>query len=239
MPTHQRSHALIPVLDHQDPFSAFSQWYFWISLYMAVQTLTRTSFGFLHNTQHLDCIINATDYWPFERVFYMECCSSHITVLDSWSGTSMFSVVPLNKSTMLSFTLPPHTCYANNLKKFYSVSLWPCLMQPLRAILLWKMKDMRVEVKISTYPLLSDRLPESTMFPVMWTSPLTLLHHAPQLPANHAASLSATSYHSIALMTKKVPQLTFHLLTAPHHHRTPWTLHSSHCSNPSIPYVMT
>ena len=32
---------------------------------MAVQTLTTTSFDFLHNTQHLDYIINATDYWPF------------------------------------------------------------------------------------------------------------------------------------------------------------------------------
>ena len=38
---------------------------------------------------------------------------------------------------------------------------------------------------------------------------------------------------------KKVPQLTFHLLTAPHHHRTPWVLHSRHIPSPSIPCVMT
>ena len=60
------------------------------------------------------------------------------------------------------------------------------------------MKDMRVEVKISTYPLLSDELPESTMFPVMTTSPLTLLLHAAQLPASHIISLYDASYHSAA-----------------------------------------
>ena len=82
------------------------------------------------------------------------------------------------------------------------------------------MKDMRVKVKISTYPLLSDKLQESTMFPVMKTSPLTLLHHAPQLPASHIISPNAASYHLVALMTKKVVHFTFHLITAPYHHRT-------------------
>ena len=67
------------------------------------------------------------------------------------------------------------------------------------------MKDMRVEVKISTYPLLSDELPESTMFPVMDTFPLILLLHAAQLPASHLTSLYIVSYHSVALMMKKVP----------------------------------
>ena len=61
------------------------------------------------------------------------------------------------------------------------------------------MKDMRVEVKISTYPLLLDEIPESTMFSVMKTSPLNLVSPTPQLPAHHIASLYATSYHSIAL----------------------------------------
>ena len=62
-------------------------------------------------------------------------------------------------------------------------------MQPLKANLHWKMKDIRVEVKISTYPLFSDIIPESTMFPVMTTSPLTLLLHAAQVPASHIPSL--------------------------------------------------
>ena len=68
--------------------------------------------------------------------------------------------------------------------------------------------------------------------PLRWTSRihhvssdenifLTLLHHTLQLPASHVASLYTTGYHSVALMTNKVPQFTFHLLTAPYHHRTP------------------
>ena len=72
------------------------------------------------------------------------------------------------------------------------------------------MKDMTVEVKISTYPPLSDELLESTMFPVMKTSPSDLLLCAAQLPASHIASLYDVSYHSVALMMKKVLQLTLH-----------------------------
>ena len=83
-------------------------------------------------------------------------------------------------------------------------------MQPLKANSHWKMKDMRVEVKITTNPLLSDELPESTMFTVMTASPLTLLHHTAQLPASHITSLYDASYHSVALMMKKVLQLTLH-----------------------------
>ena len=149
----------------------------------------------------------------------------------------MFSVVPLNKSTMLSFRLHPHTHYASNLKKFSSVTLWPCIMQPLKANLHWKMKDMRVEVKISTYPLLSDVPLESTMFPVITTFPLIPPLHATPQPASHIVSLHNTGYHSVPLMKKVLP-LTFQLLTAWHHHRTPWVFHNSHISSPSTPCVM-
>ena len=93
-------------------------------------------------------------------------------------------------------------------------------MQPLKANSHWKTKDMRVEVKISTYQLLSDVFPGSTMFPVMTTSPLIPLCHAAQLPASHIASLYDASYHSVPLTMKKVPQLTLDLLSAQHHHRT-------------------
>ena len=81
---------------------------------------------------------------------------------------------------------------------------------------------MRVEVRISTYPLLSDELPESTMFPVMKTSHSNLLPHAPQLPDGHIASLYTTGYHSVALTTKNDLQFRLHLITAPYHHRTLW-----------------
>ena len=56
------------------------------------------------------------------------------------------------------------------------------------------MKDMRVAVKILTFPLLSDEPPESTMSPVMTTSPLTLPPHAAWVPASHATKLYDAGY---------------------------------------------
>ena len=186
--------------------------------------------------------MNTTDYWPFVRQYSIWNATVSTLQFGQLILNLRGSVVPLNKSMLLSFTLPPHTCYTSNLKKFYSVTSRPCLIQPLRANSPWKMKDMRVEVKISTYSLLSDELPESTMFLVMKTSPSTLLPHTPQLPASHIASLCTTRYyqvHSVALMMKKVPQFTFHLITTPYHHRTPWVLHNIHCPSPSTLHVMT
>ena len=89
-------------------------------------------------------------------------------------------------------------------------------MQPLRANSPWKMKDMRVEVKISTYPLLLDKHTESTMFPVMTASPLTLPPHAAWVSASHAANLYDVGYPSVALMMNTVLQLTFHCPPAQH-----------------------
>ena len=58
-------------------------------------------------------------------------------------------------------------------------------MQTLKANLHYKMKNMRVEVTVLTYQLLSNVLQKSTMFPVMTTFPLILLLHTAQLPASH------------------------------------------------------
>ena len=112
-------------------------------------------------------------------------------------------------------------------------------MLPLKTNLPWKMKVIRVEVKISTYPLLSDILLEYTMFPAMKTFPLTWSLTAAWVPASHIASLFEFGYPSIPLMMKTVLQMTFHLLAAPCHHRTSWVLHSRHATSPSIPCVMT
>ena len=112
-------------------------------------------------------------------------------------------------------------------------------MQLLKANSHWKVKGMRVEVTISTYPPLSDVLLESTMYPVMATSPLTPSLHKAWVPARHTASLFNTGYPSAPLMIKKVLQLTFHLPAAQRHHRTPWVLHSRHATSPSISCVMT
>ena len=85
----------------------------------------------------------------------------------------------------------------------------------------------------------ADVLPESTMFPVMTISPLTLPLHAAQVPASHMASLFDAGNCSVHLKTKKVLQLTLYPPTAPYHHRTPWVLYSRHAKSPSIPCVMT
>ena len=92
----------------------------------------------------------------------------------------MFSVVPLNKSTMLSFTLHPCTYYASNLK-FNSFASWPDLMQPLKANLHYKTKDMRVEVKIPTYPT-----------PLIWTP---RIHH---VSSDDNISFDPSTLHSTA-----------------------------------------
>ena len=100
------------------------------------------------------------------------------------------------------------------------------------------MKDIRVEARPLTFPLLSEELSEFT-FPAMKTSLLTLLLHVPQLPASQIASLYATDYHLAVLMTKKFLQFMAHLTPAPHHHRIPWILQSLHQPSPSTPYMLT
>ena len=98
---------------------------------------------------------------------------------------------------------------------------------------------MRVGVKILTFPLLSDEPLESTMSPVMTTSPLTLPCYAVQVLASHAENLYDAGYPSVALMMKTVLQLTFHHLPAQQHCKAPWIFHSSHIQSTSLPYVMT
>ena len=76
------------------------------------------------------------------------------------------------------------------------------------------------------------------MFPVMTTSPLSPPLHTAPVPASHIANLYDASYHLVPLMMEKTLQLTLHPLTAPHHHRAPWVLHSSHIPNASLQYMM-
>ena len=94
----------------------------------------------------------------------------------------MFLVVPLNRSTLHSSIPHLHINYTSNLKKFYLVTWWLHLMQPLKANLHWKMKVRKVEVRISMCPLLSDMLPGYTMFPAMRTSlwPSNTMQHGYQ-----------------------------------------------------------
>ena len=50
---------------------------------MAVLTLTATSLDFLHNIQHLDYIMNATDYWPLAREYWI--WNATVVALQFWT----------------------------------------------------------------------------------------------------------------------------------------------------------
>ena len=84
MPTHQRAHALIPVLDHQDPFQPFHNDPFGYHYVWLYKNLTTASFDFLHNTQHLHYIMNVTDYWPFAREYSI--WNATVVALQFWTA---------------------------------------------------------------------------------------------------------------------------------------------------------
>ena len=63
-PTHQRTHALLPVMDHRDPFQPFHNDIFRYCYIMLYKLLPQH-----HLIQHLDYIMNATDYWLFMREY--------------------------------------------------------------------------------------------------------------------------------------------------------------------------
>ena len=105
--------------------SAFPQWYFWILLYMTAQT---------HLGLLLHIIMNVTDYWPMAREYLIQ--SIAVAALQFFGQVilkHMFSVVLLNKSTMISSILLLHIYYASSQKKFYSVTSWPHSMPCLKA----------------------------------------------------------------------------------------------------------
>ena len=97
------------------------------------------------------------------------------------------------------------------------------------------MKVMKVAVKILTYPLLPDILPESRMCPVMTTYPLAPPLHTAWVPASHAANPYDASYPSVVLMMRHLyswHSIAFqHIITAePHGFSTATTLqvHPNH-----------
>ena len=101
-----------------------------------------------------------------------------------------------------------YTTSMHLLCQLFEEVLFGCFVTMLNAVFESKLtledEGYESESEISTYPLPPDELPGSTMFPVMKTSPLTLLLHEAQLPASHITSLYAASYHSVVLMMKKV-----------------------------------
>ena len=78
-PTHQRTCALIPVLDNQDPFQpfhndTFGYHYMWLYKIFPQQNLIL----------HLDYIMNATDYWPFVRKYSI--WNAAVATLQFWAS---------------------------------------------------------------------------------------------------------------------------------------------------------
>ena len=91
MPAHQMTHALI-VLDHQDPFQSFLNdtfGYYYIYMYIYIYIYSHTNshhsiIDFLHNTQHLEYIMNATDYWSFARNYLI--WNAGVAALQFWTA---------------------------------------------------------------------------------------------------------------------------------------------------------
>ena len=183
--------------------------------------------------------MNITDYWPLAREYSI--WNTTVTALQFW--------IAVLKAHVLSSTIEQvynaffYTTSMHLLCQQSEEVLFGHFMTTLNAVFESKLtlEDEGYESgsEISTYPLLSDVLPESTMFPVMTTSPFTPPLHAAQVQVHHVASVFDASYQSVLLTMKKAPQLTFHLPKAPHHHRTLWVLNSKHATSPSIPCVMT
>ena len=78
-PTHQRTCTLIPVLDHQDTFQPFHNdtcRYRYIWLYKLLPQH--------HLIQHLDYIMNTTDYWLFVREYSI--WNTSVATLQFWTA---------------------------------------------------------------------------------------------------------------------------------------------------------
>ena len=129
---------------------------------MAVLTLISTSLDFLHNIQHLDYIMIATDYWPLAREYLI--WNTTVTALQFWTAD-------LEAHVLSSTIKQVYNAF------FYSTSmhllcqqseevLFGCFMTMLNAAFESKLalEDEGYESgsEISTYPLLSDEL---------WTPP--------------------------------------------------------------------
>ena len=133
--------------------------------------------------------MNATDYWPMAREYSI--WNATVAALQFWTADLKAHVLSSTVEQVYNvffYTTSMHLLHQQSEGSFYLVTSWPCLMPPLKANSPWKMKVMRVEVKILTYPLLSDVLLEYTMFPVMTTFPLTQSLHTVGVPASHITS---------------------------------------------------
>ena len=78
-PTHQRTHALIPVLSHQEPFQPFHNDTFGYHYIWMYKLLPQH-----HLIQHLNHIMNAKDYWLFAREYSI--WNATVAALQFWTA---------------------------------------------------------------------------------------------------------------------------------------------------------
>ena len=82
-PAHQRTHALIAVLDHRDPFQPFHNGAFgYHYIYLYKLSVNITWFSLQHST--LSAITNATDYWPLARKYSI--WNAAVAALQFWAA---------------------------------------------------------------------------------------------------------------------------------------------------------
>ena len=201
-----------------------------------IQSLSQQLWHSLHLGQHLHYFMNTADYWLLGREYSIG--NATVAALQFWAAD-----------------LEAHVL-SNTIEQVYNAFFYTTskhlLHQQSEEVLFAHFVTM-LNTAFENKLALEDEWYESGSDNFIIPTPLKqtprihhvssddnisfdpLLHTA-QLPASHIASLYDASYHSVPLIMKKVLQLIFKLLTAQHHHRTPWVLYSSHMTSPSIPW---
>ena len=198
MPTHQRTHAQIAVLGHQDPFQPFHNdtfGYYYIWLYkLSIQ---------YHLILHLHFIMNATDYWLLAREYSI--WNATVVALQFWTADLEAHV--LSSTIEHVYNAFFYTTSTHLLCQQSEEVLFGHFVTTLNAAFESKLtlEDEGYESGSENFniPTPLRETPRIHHVSVMRTSPLDILLHAAQLPASHIASLYDASYHSVALMMKK------------------------------------
>ena len=232
--THQRTCTHIAILDHHDPFQpfhndTFGYYYIWQNK-LSIQH---------HLILLLHFIINLTDYWPLAREYSI--WNATVAALQFWTAD-------LEAHVLSSAIEQVYNTF------FYTTSMHLLCQQSEEVLFGHFMTTLNAsfESKLA----LEDEGYESGSDNFNIPTPLRCTPRIHHVSSDDNISFDPTTPHStgtsqshckpvqcwLSFSTsdeKKVPQLTYHLPTAPHHHRTLWILHSRHATSPSIPYVMT
>ena len=209
------------------PISAFSQWYFSILLYKLLPQM--------HLIQHLDYIMNATDYWPLVREYSI--WNATVTALQFWTADLEPSILSsANKwvHTTFFYTTSMHLLCNQHEEVLFGYFM-TMLKDTLERELALADEGYESGSKTSNLPTSSQMDIQNSPCYQWWKhlQPFYSMHHSYQI-----ASLYATAYYLVVLKMKTFLKLMAHPIPAPHYHWIPWILQNQQPS-PSIPYVMT